>query len=247
MFYCTFQHDRSNAACLRHGRHSRRGNQTERVRSHAHTVCDRAKLLWKQSHVNWLRYAHTITWFHFLFGFECVRLPYFSRAQPIRLPVTHKKAIVFFSLSLLFCLGKMKWVWFFFLHIHSPSCEHHYAWPYTKCYSFALYPILCLFCHTNCLLEKPLKKFSSGTLERQNFHAFLLGMKKISLLWFWVWLDQIDACICRNRNEWWCNTVERIEMRLFIHKLYWHWRTSHSKSCIYPSDNDVAIIHVEAK
>lgn len=96
MFYCTFQHDRSNAACLRHGRHGRCGNQTEWVRSHAHTACDRAKLLWKQSHVNWLRYAHTITWFHFLFGFECVRLPYFSRAQPIRLPVTHKKPKFFF-------------------------------------------------------------------------------------------------------------------------------------------------------
>lgn len=158
---------------------------------------------------------------------------------------TQKSHSFFLSfIAVLFGENEMSMVFF---HIHSSSCEHHYAWPYTKCYSFALYPILCLFCHTNCLLEIPLKKFSSGTLERQNFHALLLGIKKISLLWFWVWLDRIDTCICRNRNEWWCNTVERIEMRLFIHKLYWHWRTSHSKSCIYPSDNDVAIIHVEAK
>lgn len=245
MFYCTFQHDRSNAACLRHGRHSRRGNQTERIRSHAHTACDRAKLLWKQSHVNWLRYAHTITWFHFLFGFECVRLPYFSRAQPIRLPVTHKKAIVFFSLSLLFCLGKMKWVWFFphtFVKLRAPLC-------------MTVHKMLFIRSISNFMPLLPYKLFAWKTIEKvfewhsgtAKFSYTFVGHKKISLLWFWVWLDRIDACICRNRNEWWCNTVERIEMRLFIHKLYWHWRTSHSKSCIYPSDNDVAIIHVEAK
>lgn len=163
---------------------------------------------------------------------------------------TQKSHSFFLSfIAVLFGENEMSMVFFSshtFAKLWAPLCMTVHKMLFIR-YSFALYPILCLFCHTNCLLEKPLKKFSSGTLERQNFHAFLLGMKKISLLWFWVWLDRIDACICRNRNEWWCNTVERIEMRLFIHKLYWHWRTSHSKSCIYPSDNDVAIIHVEAK
>lgn len=156
-----------------------------------------------------------------------------------------KKAIVFFSLSLLFCLGNMKWVWFFshtLAKLRVPLYMTVHKMLFIRSISNFM-PLLLYELFAWKTIEK-VSEWHSGTAK---FSCTFVGHKKISLLWFWVWLDRIDACICRNRNEWWCNTVERIEMRLFIHKLYWHWRTSHSKNCIYPSDNDVAIIHVEAK
>lgn len=113
---------------------------------------------------------------------------------------TQKSHSFFLSfIAVLFGENEMSMVFF---HIHSPSCEHHYTWPYTKCYSFALYPILCLFCHTNCLLEKPLKKFSSGTLERQNFHALLLGIKKFHCYGFeYDWTESTHAYVEIGMND----------------------------------------------